>query len=300
MVAMPSDGETIATVNQRFANVLGRVLDGQEVAQAERVPLTEALTANVDRLLARSAQQAEAGAQVVYWAEGNGVILAEQEAETLAKGQALADSHDLYLGMSLAVLRPGEEKTLENKIVLVDPDGQIVNSYVKAFPVPGGELEASVQGDAAMPVVETPLGRLGHVICFDMDHHSYIRQAGEQGVDVLFAPANDWAEVADLHADMAVFRAIENGAALVRPTSQGHTIAADPYGRLLGHSDFWATQGGALTVSVPTQGVTTVYTRIGDAFVGLTALALVILLGWAAVAGRRRMRRASLVPAAAD
>jgi apolipoprotein N-acyltransferase len=237
--------------------------------------------ANNARLLERSAAEAQAGAQIVFWAEANATVLKDDEAALVGRGQALARERGVYLGMAMAVLTPGAERPLENKIVLVTPEGAIGFEYLKAYPVPGAEAAGSVLGAAQLPTLDTPYGRIGAVICFDMDHHSYIRQAGAQGVDILFAPANTWPEVAQIHADMARMRAIENGMALLRPASNGVSVAADSYGRPLGRSDFWQTGGGALVTYLPAQAVPTIYGRIGDGFAYAAVAGLALLAAWA-------------------
>jgi apolipoprotein N-acyltransferase len=240
--------------------------------------------ANNARLLERSAAEALAGARIVFWAEGNATVLKDDEADLIERGQVLAREQSIYLGMAMAVLTPGAERPLENKIVLVTPAGDIGFAYLKAYPVPGAEAAASVLGVPQLPTLDTPYGRIGAAICFDMDHHSYISQASMQGVDILFAPANTWHEVAQIHADMARMRAIENGVALLRPASNGLSIAADNYGRPLGSSNFWQTQGGALVTHLPVRAVPTVYGRIGDTLAYAAVFALLLPHGFSSVA----------------
>ena len=71
-------------------------------------------------------------------------------------------------------------------------------------------------------------------ICFDADFPEFIRQAGLGSADLLIVPANEWREIKNLHAQMAAFRAIENGVPLIRPAASGISTAVDPWGRVLG------------------------------------------------------------------
>lgn len=295
IAGIPSDMPNLVSRDEDHNALMGRVIAGTS-DPADRAAARAVFAANNDRLLERSAAEARAGAQIIFWAEGNATVLKEDEAALLARGQALAREQGIYLGMAMAVLTPGAERPLENKIVLVTPEGQVGFEYLKAFPVPGGEAAASVIGAPLLPVLDTPYGRIGAAICFDMDHHAYIRQAGAQGVDILFAPANTWPEVARTHADMARMRAVENGLTVVRPASNGISVAADRYGRTLAQSDFWQTNGATLAVSVPAQGAPTLYTRIGDAFAYAAVAGLALLALWAALRG---MRRRALVPSLA-
>ena len=79
-------------------------------------------------------------------------------------------------------------------------------------------------------------------------------------------PSGDWREVAPYHADMARVRAIENGFSLVRPVSGATTIVCDYNGRVIGKRDFYDGGDRVLVSNVPTNGVPTLYSAIGDAF----------------------------------
>jgi apolipoprotein N-acyltransferase len=273
--------------DEAHGELIGRVIAGAGDVD-DRAAARALFEANNARLLERSAAEALAGAQMVFWAEGNATVLKDDEAALIERGRALARERGVYLGMALAVLTPGAERPLENKIVLVTPEGTTGFEYLKAYPVPGAEAAASVLGAPQLPALDTPYGLIGAAICFDMDHHSYIRQASAQGVDILFAPANTWREVAEVHADMARMRAIENGVSLLRPASNGLSIAADGYGRPLARSDFWQTRGGALVANLPAQAVPTIYGRIGDTFAYAAVAGLALLALWALARTFRR------------
>ncbi|HMQ32495.1 MAG TPA: nitrilase-related carbon-nitrogen hydrolase [Chloroflexaceae bacterium] len=298
VAGIPSDQPSLVSRDETHGELIGRVIAGA-ADPADRDAARALFEAGNARLLERSADEAGAGARIVFWAEGNGTVLKDDEAALVERGRALAREQGIYLGMALAVLTPGAERPLENKIVLVTPAGEIGFEYLKAFPVPGGEAAGSVLGEARLPTLDTPYGRIGAVICFDMDHHAYIRQAAAQGVDILFAPANTWPEVAETHAAMARVRAIENGVSLLRPASNGVSIAADPYGRTLARSDSWQTEGGALVASLPARAVPTIYGRIGDAPAYAAVAALALLAAWAIARGlqRRAVARRQSSPA---
>lgn len=287
VAGIPSNMPALISQDETHNELVSRVIDG--VANPDDRLAAQALfEANNARLLERSAAEALAGSKIIFWAEGNAAVLKEDEAALIERGQALAREHGIYLGMAMGVLTPGVERPLENKIVLITPTGEIGFEYLKAFPVPGSEAAASVLGTAQMPTLDTPYGRIGAVICFDMDHHAYIRQASAQGVDILFAPANTWPEVAQMHADMARIRGIENGVALLRPASNGLSVASDAYGRPMGQSDFWQTEGGTLVAHLPSKATPTFYGRIGDALGYAAVAGLAFLTLWGGVRSFRR------------
>ncbi len=276
---------------------LDRVLPGT-ADPVERRELREFFAANNDGLLERSVTEARAGAEIVFWAEGNAALLKEDEADLIARGKELAEREGIYLGMAMAVFTPGAEQPLENKVVLLTSQGEIGFEYLKAFPVPGSEAAGSVAGVAEMLVLDTPHGRIASVICFDMDHHSFIRQAAQKDVDILFAPANTWPEIAELHAEMAGFRALENGVSVVRVASNGVSVAYDALGNPLARSNYWQSEAGTLVAQVPTQRQPTLYGLIGDSFAYLALGALATLSLWGIFRGRRTASRAVQQPAA--
>ena len=97
-------------------------------------------------------------------------------------------------------------------------------------------------------------------------------------------PSSDWkSEERFTHAEMATFRAIENGVALARPTSDGVSMAVDNRGRVLASADSYAAEQTVMVINVPTHGTPTLYARIGDSFAYLCAAGLVVLVALALV-----------------
>ncbi len=258
-----------------------------EITETELESIRAEFNANIDDLLERSEREARAGAGIVFWSEGAGYVLKEDETALIERGRMLARQEGIYLGMALATLTSGQ-RLIENKIVLIEPSGEVAWEYLKARPVPG---EPVVRGDGEILTLDTPYGKIAAAICFDMDFPNLIRQAGEAGVDVMFNLANDWEEVAPLRMRMATFRAIENGFSLVRPTSNGFSVAADYHGRVLAITDYFKSEDPVMIAYVPTKGVTTIYSQIGDLFAWLCMAGLVTAIGWVLV-----RRKAAKVP----
>jgi apolipoprotein N-acyltransferase len=89
---------------------------------------------------------------------------------------------------------------------------------------------------------------------------------------------------------MAIFRAVENGVALVRPTRRGTSIASDHQGRLLGYkSDYFIGSDHTMIVNVPTSGTRTLYVCVGESVGWLCIFAVPALVGLAWM--RRRQSR---------
>jgi apolipoprotein N-acyltransferase len=81
---------------------------------------------------------------------------------------------------------------------------------------------------------------------------------------------------------MAIFRAIENGVSLVRPTGNGISLAVDDLGRLRAYNaDYFVAGKHTMITTVPIQGRPTLYSRIGDTFAYLCVVGLIVLSGLA-------------------
>ena len=234
-----------------------------------------------DNLLARAEREAQSGAKIVFWGEGNAPVLKEDEAALIARGRELAAKYQIYLGMALATWHRGQNPPLENKLVLIKPDGQVAWEYNKARPVPGGEAEMQIRGDGKLREIDTPYGRLSSIICFDGDFPQLLGQAGALGADVVLDPSNDWRAIDPWHTQMVSFRAVEQGVNLIRHTSQGLSAAFDYQGRRLAAMDHYQTSDYAMISEVPTRGVRTIYSRFGDWFAWVCAAGLLLLIGQA-------------------
>ena len=230
-----------------------------------------------DDLLARAAREADGGARVVFWAEGNANVLKEDESIFLKRGSALAIAKHIYLGMALATWNPGQPKPLENKFLLIQPDGQKAWEYYKMHPVPGDEAALTAMKEDRLRISETPFGRLSSVICFDADFPQLLAQAGAAGSDIVLDPSNDWQSIDPWHTEMAGFRAIEQGINLHRQTSHGLSAAFDYEGRVLGRMDHFRSTDYAMVADVPTKGVRTIYSRLGDWFAWLDVVVFLVL-----------------------
>jgi apolipoprotein N-acyltransferase len=86
---------------------------------------------------------------------------------------------------------------------------------------------------------------------------------------------------------MAVFRAIENGVSLVRQADNGLSIVTDPYGRTLATTDHFTASERLMIAQVPTTGVTTVYSIVGDLFGWATVIGFPLLVCWAVIQSRQ-------------
>lgn len=249
-----------------------RIVEGR-VDENQRPSMDEKIAHLHDWFFESTIREARSGARLVAWPEQSLLIFKENEPAFIERAQRLAADERIYLAMGIAAIRVGAARPLENKVVLVDPAGKIAYSYFKSRPAPP-ETAIMVRGDSHLPVVDTEQGRMASAICFEADFPEFVRQIGSGHADLWIVPANDWKAIKQIHFEMAVFRAVENGTPMLRPTSSGFSGASDPWGRVLGVTDH---SSGARTLisQVPLGGVRTLYSYTGDLFAWLCVIGLI-------------------------
>ncbi len=264
----------------RLTEAMGPVRAG-----ARPGPELETAAAALNRdLLERTAREARAGARVVAWSETAGRVGKAEEPAFLEEAGRLARAEGIHLILAYGVWRPEAEPPYENKVVAVGSDGAVAWEYHKAHPIVGAETPFIDAGDGVIRTVEPPFGVVAAVICHDLDFPALLGRSGRQRIGLMIGPAADWPRIAELHADMARLRAIENGFTLFRPTEGGRTLATDTRGRTLASADF-ATD--AVVARVAAAPAFTVYGVVGDLFSWLCLLGLVGMVVRARRAGTR-------------
>ena len=165
-------------------------------------------------------------------------------------------------------------------------------TYNKTYPVVlSGESAITVRGSGVLPVADTPYGRLSTAICNDVTYPGYLRQAGQKGADILLVPTNEPSSVwASADATETTYRTIENGTSLIRPAGDGISLMTDYLGRVIASQNYSASNNGIIVASVPTTGVSTIYSHIGDDFAYLCTLGLVLGIHLARRAKRSEKR----------
>ncbi len=224
-----------------------------------------------NELLLKTIQEAQAGAKIVFWSELNGAVLKEDEEILLERAKNTAKEQQIYLMVSLLVKTP-YENLKENKVVVFDPQGEVLAEYLKHGKSLG---ELCIAGDGQMKSFDTEYERMAPFICSDMAFTSEIWQAGRGDVDTLLVPASDWAEMTEIAIRTAVVRGVENGCNIIRHTNRGISIATDYYGNILGISNYFKSDNKSFVAEVPTSGRFTLYPYIGNAFVLLCAFFII-------------------------
>ncbi len=249
----------------------------QEVSGADPGAVGAAFAPITEDLVTRTRQQASAGAKIVVWPETHARVLERDQASLLARVGAEAKQAGIHVELAYA-LYTAQAPYIRNVAVLVDPSGAVRWTYDKTHPTP---MEPMTPGPGTVPVTDSPYGRIASVICYDADYPGLMRQAADQDVALMLVPANDWQGFAALHAEKAVFRAVENGYALFRQSTHGNSTAVDSQGRVLGHAAYFRTEQQTLVADLPVQPRTsTVYSAIGDVFAWLCLAAAALCPLW--------------------
>ena len=286
-LAVPPAGRTTVRVaglvpSAALMDQLERI--GKTVTDTALTRLEDAAARLNDDLLARSRREAQAGADIVAWSETAGRVTKRDEPAFLEQGKRLAANEEIVLLIAYGVWDPAGDPPLENKVAAIEPTGEVAWSYRKAHPIVGAESSLMSPGDGVVRTLDTSAGRVAAVICHDLDFPLLLKQASHNDVGLVVGPSADWPAITPLHADMAIFRAIENGFSMLRPTSGGRSIATDPWGRAVSIVDY---PDDAIVAHLPVVKVATVYDTIGDAFAWLCFLGFGALIAVGAAQGRR-------------
>jgi len=105
---------------------------------------------------------------------------------TLRQWHALAGRHRLVIAGGFCEL--GADDRLYNSAALVDASG-IRAVYRKAH-LWDKEKLVFTPGDSALPVVDTEIGRVAVMVCYDLEFPEWVRLAALYGADLIAAPVN--------------------------------------------------------------------------------------------------------------
>lgn len=134
-------------------------------------------------------------------------------------------------------------------------------------------------------------------ICFDIIYPSFVRSRAGSGTNLLIQITNDgWFGRSSgpyQHALYAQQRCIENGISLARCANTGISMFVDQYGRIISRTRIGERK--ILEGSVPLSRVPTLYSKLGDWPVGVSAIIIALQLG-AFIAGVFKRRRAPSAP----
>jgi len=145
------------------------------------------------------------------------------DGETVREWSELAGRHDVVVVGGICELGP--EGELRNSAVLVDASG-LRATYRKTH-LWDRESDVFVPGGDQPPVVDTAAGRVGLLVCYDLEFPEWVRRPAVAGAEVIAAPTN-WPTESRPAGErpMEVVR-VQAGAAVNRV----YVVAADRCGR---------------------------------------------------------------------
>jgi apolipoprotein N-acyltransferase len=171
--------------------------------------------------------------------------------------------------------------------------------YLPLRPLLGGIIGGLVPGDISagsdVVVIDSPVGKLGPLICFEDTLGDLTRRFVLRGSQLLVNITNDgWflrTAGSEVHLANAVFRAVENRRPLLRCTNTGVTCLVTPEGRVDRRIEPHRQGFTVHPVSIREQTLT-FYTRRGDWIVWVSSAAILL-----AILRRWRARPSSPLPA---
>jgi apolipoprotein N-acyltransferase len=219
------------------------------------------------------------GAKIVVWNEISLILTKPQVDSLLQHIKKLCMKNQAYILIAFLEKNTDElPKPFNNKSILVGPDGGIAWEYLKYFLNP---LEGLVinKGGASIPFIDTEYGRIGNAICSDIDLTRYISQTGKKSIDIILVPAFDWEAVTPYHSNMAAFAAIQYGVSIIRSNGKGIVAFYDYHGDALAKTNTLLTNSKINYAEIPMKSPTTVYSVIGNLFVYVVILFLMVIAG---------------------
>lgn len=214
-----------------------------------------------DEALPLAESAVESGAKLLFLPEYCGGLRTEGSAITppsapeaehqfLKQMRELAREAKVWINLgSVAVDAP--DGRVINRGYMIDNEGDVRGHYdkINMFDIQLSETEVYREsahvspGDTAV-IHDTPFGRIGHTICYDLRFPDLFRSLAQAGADILICPAAFTKKTGEAHWHVLNrARAIENTRFVVSTCaigpvpgggeSYGHTLVVNPWGEVI-------------------------------------------------------------------
>jgi len=217
------------------------------------------------------------GAKLVVWPES--ALHADPQIAYRERLSALAREIGAYLFVGYRLETPAGTR---NEVVTIGPDGAFLGKYGKDHPVSFMHETSVTRG--TYPTYETTLGVVGAAICADIDFTDTLRKLALRGAKVIAVPSADWLEISTKHYVLAVFRALETGAAVVKSEHSRDSVIVDGAGAMVATAITPQGSSAVLVADVAARRGLPLAARWGD-WVGW------LCVGGLIVGGLARLRR---------
>lgn len=223
-----------------------------------------------DELFLKSEKAVDFGAKIIFWSEIAGILYDENEESFLERAKSFAKEKNVYF-VPVVLRFHYDSEYAENKMIMITPNGEIAYEYEKTI------SWYPTKSDGIIRTLDTEYGRLGGAICFDADFPKLLRQAAKKEVDILLNPKFDTRQISPGHTFSGLMRAVEGGYSIVSQVNEGISMATDYRGNILAYQDFFTTKDQIMVADVPIQGRKTIYGVLGDWFIYINLLFLILL-----------------------
>ena len=201
------------------------------------------VSANLSEAARHIGKAAASGARLVVLPE-NFAIMAQQDADRVAAAErdgqgpiqeflaTQARTHGVWLVGGTVPLKASDPKRVRAACLLLDDRGERVARYDKIhlFDVrlDNGELyneSAAIEPGDTPVVVDTPFGKLGLAVCYDLRFPELFRRLLDQGAELYAVPSAFTVRTGRAHWEVLVrARAVENLAYVVAAAQGGYHI----------------------------------------------------------------------------
>ncbi|MEM1233460.1 MAG: carbon-nitrogen hydrolase family protein [Pseudomonadota bacterium] len=250
---------------------------------------------NTEVLMAAVAEAAAAGADILLTPEVSNLLGASRKASekllsfedddpTLSAARTAAADHGIWMLIGSLALKTGDEdRRFANRSFLIDDAGEIRARYDKIhmFDVTLSEEETYRESSAYRPgaeavVADTPWGRIGLTICYDLRFPHLYRALAQAGATILTVPSAFAVPTGQAHWHTLLrARAIETGAFVLAPAqtgvhgesrsgpreTYGHSLVVAPWGEVLADA---GTETGLTFVDLDLNAVSTARRKIAS------------------------------------
>jgi predicted amidohydrolase len=200
----------------------------------------------------------------------------EEHDPALPAFRALAEELGIWLLIGSLAIKVSERKTA-NRQFLIDPKGRITARYSKIHlfdvDLPSGEKyreSNTVAGGDRAVLAETPWGKIGLTICYDVRFPQLYRRLAQNGAFLLTVPSAFTETTGKAHWHVLLrARAIENGAFVVAPAqggthangrkTYGHSMIIAPWGEVLAEA---GTEPGIILADIDPAAATDARARV--------------------------------------
>nr|XP_054752197.1 deaminated glutathione amidase-like [Lytechinus pictus] len=187
-------------------------------------------------------------ADSVNYAEG-------MDGPTMSAFKQLAKEHKVWLSIGgFHEKNPEDDSKMLNTHVILDDRGDVVSRYSKthlfSVDIQGqfklDERDCCTPGKTIVPPVDTPLGKVGLGICYDLRFPEFSMMLTRQGAEILTFPSAFTIPTGMAHWEPLLrSRAIENQCYVIAAAqtgkhndgraSYGHAMIVDPWGAVVAH-----------------------------------------------------------------